>query len=132
MRVKVTSRTTRLSIFVIDFLSFFILVFIIFSVLKEIQPKSQSFIIDNNRFIAFILYFSYYFIFEFAFSATIGKLITKTKVVDSINLSKPPILKIFLRTFCRFIPLEALYIFINENKLTLHDLLSKTTVIHVS
>jgi uncharacterized RDD family membrane protein YckC len=132
MRVKVSSRTTRLSIFVIDILSFFILVLIIFSAIKEIQPKFQSFIIDNNRFIAFILYFSYYFIFEFAFSATIGKLITKTKVVDSINLSKPSILKIFFRTLCRFIPLEAFYVLINENKLTLHDLLSKTTVIHIS
>jgi uncharacterized RDD family membrane protein YckC len=47
-------------------------------------------------------------------------------------LSKPSMLKIFLRTVCRFIPLEAFYILINENKLTLHDLLSKTTVIHVS
>lgn len=121
---------TRLIIFVIDFFSFIILVFTTLFLLKAFIPSLNDFIIKYNRLVSFLLFFFYYFFLESIFSRTVGKFFTKTKVIDTLTLSKPSFLKVFIRTISRFIPLEVFYIFMNENNLTLHDLLSKTTVIY--
>lgn len=118
--------------FIIDTMVFSIIAVLIVSILIKYHPAFKVYSPQNNRILAFVLYFLYYFIFEIAFSSTPGKLITKTKVADNLSFSQPSILKIFIRTICRFIPLEALSIFFDENNLTLHDRISKTTVINKS
>lgn len=122
--------TTRFLNFIVDTLAFTFLAVITILILKKYLPSFQEYSVNNNRLIAFILYFFYYFIFELTLSSTLGKLITKTKVVDRISLSRPSALKILIRTFCRFIPLEGFSIFFNEKKYVLHDLISRTTVIN--
>ena len=73
------------------------------------------------QLIPFVLYF---FISEFFFFATIGKYVMKLKVI----YQKPHFNSIFIRTFCRFIPLELLsFIFFGDE--LLHDKLSKTRVV---
>lgn len=131
MKFRSVDRTTRLAIFFIDLIAFFAIVFITFFLLKVFIPSSYTIIVTYNRLISFISFFLYYFIFESVSGKTLGKIITKTKIVDSETKSKPSFSKVLIRTLARFIPLEALYILINEKKLTLHDLLSKTTVIYV-
>jgi len=116
--------------FIIDSTVFIIIAVIVVSILVRTHPSFQTYNPNNNRILAFILYFSYYFLFEVAFSSTPGKLITKTKVVDNLTFSRPSILKVFIRTLCRFIPFEAFTIFFYENNLTWHDIISKTTVIN--
>jgi uncharacterized RDD family membrane protein YckC len=130
MNYKSVDRTTRLVIFLIDLITFFVIVLISFFLLKVFIPSSYSIILAYNRLISFVSFFLYYFIFESISDKTVGKIITKTKIVDSETKSKPSIYKVLIRTLARFIPLEALYILLNEKKLTLHDLISKTTVIY--
>ena len=130
MRNTQANMLTRFLNFLIDSIVFAIIAIIIVSILVRYLPAFKVYNQLNNRIIAFVLYFLYYFLFEIAFSSTPGKFITKTKVADNLTFSRPSILKIFIRTLCRFIPFEALTIFFDENNLTWHDKISKTTVIN--
>lgn len=69
----------------------------------------------------------YYLVLEGLTGRTIGKLITRTKVVDG-NGMKPVFSKILIRTAVRFIPLEWFSHF-NEDCQGWHDKFSKTMVI---
>jgi uncharacterized RDD family membrane protein YckC len=116
--------------FLLDMFAISFLTIITILILKGFLQSFQDYSLRNNRIITFILYFLYYFIFESSLSTTLGKLITKTKVVDQISLSKPSLLKIILRTLCRFIPFEGIAIFFSEKNRPLHDIISRTTVIY--
>jgi len=75
-----------------------------------------------------VVFFCYYFLFELFFGKTIGKMLTKTIVVDQ-NGNKPRALRLIIRTLLRMIPVEGLsFLFGNYG---LHDLLSKTTVVKI-
>jgi uncharacterized RDD family membrane protein YckC len=63
---------------------------------------------------------------EIKFQKTLGKFITKTKVVK-MNGEKPENSDIILRTFCRFLPFDRLSFVFTKNGF--HDFLSKTKVI---
>jgi hypothetical protein len=90
---------------------------------------SVLYLIEGNEYIllffgfdgVFVLYFS---VMEFKFK-TLGKFITKTKVV--IKGRKPSINDIMRRTFCRLIPFDRLSFLFMENGI--HDGLSNTRVI---
>lgn len=130
MRKNDVTIITRFCNFLIDILTIAFLTITTILILKEFLPSFQEYSVRNNRIITFILYFSYYFIFESSLSTTFGKLITKTKVVDQISISQPSRLKIIIRTLCRFIPFEGVSIFFTEKKRSLHDIISRTTVIY--
>lgn len=69
------------------------------------------------------LYYAYYFVFESTSGQTIGKMITKTKVV-SVNEPNRVVLNIFWRTISRLIPIDILsYLFSSRG---IHDILSQT------
>ena len=121
--------STRFINFLIDMFAFTIIAIIVILILKNYLPSFKEYSVQNNRLITFILYFSYYFIFELLTSTTIGKLITKTKVVDIKSLSRPSVIKILVRTLSRFIPLEGLSILLNDKKQIWHDQISGTTII---
>ena len=74
------------------------------------------------------IFMGYYFILEFLTQKTLGKVITKTKVV-SMTGSKPSAVQIFIRTICRCIPFEYLSYLISTAGL--HDRLSATRVINI-
>lgn len=63
---------------------------------------------------------------EYKFQKTIGKLITKTKVL-SADGENAQIGDIIVRTFCRLIPLDRLSFLFASNGF--HDRLSNTTVV---
>lgn len=72
------------------------------------------------------LYFLYYIYLEYNYQTTLGKHLTKTKVVKA-NGQKPGLNDIIVRTLCRLIPFDRFsYIFTSNG---FHDYLSKTTVI---
>lgn len=71
-------------------------------------------------------FFAYYIMMEVVFQKTLGKFITKTKVV-TIRGTKPKEQDIVLRTFCRLIPFDHLSFLFTKNGF--HDHLSKTKVI---
>ncbi len=123
-------RSTRFYNFLIDSIIFIVLALIIVPLIVRYVPAFRVYNVQNNRILAFSIYFLYYFLFEVTLSSTPGKLLTKTRVVDKFTFSKSSVFKVFIRTLCRFIPLEALTIFFDENNLTWHDKISKTTVIN--
>jgi uncharacterized RDD family membrane protein YckC len=130
MRKEQARLIVRFLNFLIDSIIFGILSYIVVSLLVRYHSALQVYNIGLLRFTAFLIYFLYYFIFETVFSATPGKLITKSKLVEKNTFLKPSIPKVFVRTMCRFIPLEAFSIFFTGNNLVWHDLLSKTIVIN--
>ena len=112
---------TRLINFSIDSITYFLLVMIVVWLLKS------QIHIGEVRTIFIFGYFCYYFIFELAFGKTIGKMITKTKVVSENSYSRPSLIQILIRTLVRVIPIYFLFhFFIGKG---LHDLLSKTILI---
>lgn len=70
--------------------------------------------------------FTYYFILEFYFQKTLGKIVTHSKVVTE-NGEKSTFRKIILRTIYRFIPIDWISFIFSRNGM--HDKLSKTKVI---
>ena len=71
-----------------------------------------------------LVYYLYYFIFELTIGQTIGKMITKTKVVSVDQNEKISLVSIFIRTFSRLIPIDILSYIFSVNGI--HDILSKT------
>ena len=71
-----------------------------------------------------LLYYVYYFTFELTTGQTIGKMITKTKVVNIDKREKLGFKRIFIRTMSRLIPIDFIFYMFSSNGF--HDILSKT------
>ena len=71
-------------------------------------------------------FIGYYSIMEIKFQKTVGKFVTKTRVIK-LNGEKPKNSDIISRTFCRLIPFDRIsFIFFYYG---IHDMLSKTKVV---
>lgn len=79
---------------------------------------------ENLKYLMIIFYYIYYFIFELTTGQTIGKMITKTIVVNTNSSEKPNFKRIFIRTISRLIPIDFLSYLFTLNGI--HDILSKT------
>lgn len=112
------SKLTRLYNFLIDSVMFFLFVLFFATLVQKFVEKATL-----KYFMIFFYYF-YYLILEAFFGQTIGKMITKTIVVDSQTGQKPNFSKILVRTLARLIPIDFLSYFFVPNGI--HDLLSKT------
>jgi uncharacterized RDD family membrane protein YckC len=125
---NVVSSGIRFLHYIIDFIIAYLLILVIFIILGLfIKPTSNSFIGELFTYITILgAFFAYYAIMEIKFQKTIGKFITKTKVVK-IDGNKPNVSEIIIRTICRLIPFDGIsYLFVKNG---LHDYLSKTKVI---
>jgi uncharacterized RDD family membrane protein YckC len=86
-------------------------------------PSWASFIVVVAAFVG------YYVVFEHTIGATIGKLVTRTKVVARDG-GKPTLGQIVGRTFARYIPLEPFSCLSDDGGW--HDTLSKTRVVRLT
>ncbi len=117
---EMNGKTLRLVNFLIDSAIYFLIMFGILILFKDVIPQ------QNVKWISIIVYFLYYFILESTTGQTIGKIITRSKVVSSTESKNYFFLRIILRTMTRFIPIDILtYLFSFRG---LHDWISKTTV----
>ena len=124
---NVVNSGTRFVNFLIDIIIWFILAFILsFIIDLFIQPTDQGIITLFGYFLIFGTFIAYYAIMEMKFQKTVGKFITKTKVVK-MDGTKPENSDIIARTFCRLIPFDRLSFLFTKNGF--HDSLSKTKVI---
>tara|TARA_R110002012_G_scaffold321930_1_gene552440 strand:- start:23529 stop:23885 length:357 start_codon:yes stop_codon:yes gene_type:complete len=113
--MKEIDKGTRLTNYLIDLFIIFILSIIVIVIFQAN---------DAISYIFYAVMFAYYCIFEGMSGQTLGKLVTKTKVVGK-NGEKPPLTKIFFRSFLRLIPFDALsYLFGSEQGI--HDTYSRT------
>ena len=73
-------------------------------------------------------YIFYYFIQEYIFNTSIGKLIFKLRVVSAVKGDKPTLTQIIIRSFTRLIPIN-IFFFFTKRPIGLHDIVSKTVVL---
>ncbi|GAB3636899.1 hypothetical protein GCM10027422_24890 [Hymenobacter arcticus] len=85
---------------------------------------------EYYRFAVFGVMFAYYATAEMAFKRTIGKLLTGTHLVTQDD-SAPSSGQLFIRTLCRFLPLEPFSLLFSRRKMAWHDKLSATKVIYL-
>jgi len=81
----------------------------------------------DQRLMFLIVFLCYYISTEYIFNQTLGKIITKTKVVNE-NKTKPSFGRIILRTFLRLNPFDS-YSYLFGTEIGAHDSLSKTLLI---
>jgi len=115
--------------FIIDFNIWLILTFIISFIIGFLIPVTAE-IQGVLTLFTYVLFFgtfiAYYTILEIKFQKTVGKFVTKTKVVK-MNGEKPENGDIISRTFCRLIPFDRISFLFMKNGI--HDMLSKTKVV---
>ncbi|WP_188768913.1 RDD family protein [Emticicia aquatilis] len=113
--------------FLIDYLAFTIFLIIFFVLGGDIVG-----LVDNSifTFLYFVLIFGFPFVnyiyLEGKYGKSIGKFVTKTSVVK-FDGTKISFKDSFIRTLCRFIPIDFIFAFMDDT-LTLHDKISKTYV----
>ena len=115
---KIMKKRTRLYNFLIDSTIFFIIV-LIFSMLLKNHIERQGL-----KYLMILLYYVYYFTFELTTGKTFGKMITKTRVVNTDNDRKPNFTRILIRTISRLIPIDIISYAFSSNGI--HDIISKT------
>jgi uncharacterized RDD family membrane protein YckC len=123
----IANSTLRSINFIIDIVAIFLIyrstAYIIQKLLNIISIREILFLNRTTVFIVFILYF---ILAENMFQKTLGKIITKTKVVN-LDGEKPNFVNITIRTFSRLIPFDGIsYLYSISG---FHDKLSKTIVI---
>ena len=116
-------KRVRLYNFLIDTAVCF-LVAILFSILlKDIVSQ------EILKYIFIPMYSLYYFIMEWTTGQTVGKMITRSKVVTSETDERPSVSSILIRSLCRLIPVDFFtYFFI---PMGIHDRISKTELKHL-
>jgi len=118
---KMTSRTLRFVNFLLDTTIYLAFVLIFFLSFRNVITK------ENVKWISILVYFLYYFLFEYFTGQTIGKIVTKSKVISSTTDNNYFLIRIGVRTIMRFIPFDILSYLFTANGL--HDWISKTKVI---
>ena len=127
----VENNSVNSSIRFVNFLIDFVVIFIFYGL---VVPNFEQFLTLTSkaelmiyRIGTLILFFAIYYIpFEYKYQKTLGKIITKTKVVN-FEGEKPELGDIVSRTFCRLIPFDRFSFFFTRNGF--HDAISKTKVI---
>jgi uncharacterized RDD family membrane protein YckC len=113
--------------FLIDFIVIFLLYFIIVPVIEAFLPlvnQTERAIYRIGSLVFFVAL--YYIPLEYGLQKTLGKIVTKTKVV-TLEGNKPELIDIISRTFCRLIPFDRFSFFYSRNGF--HDAISRTKVI---
>lgn len=83
---------------------------------------------NMENYILLPLYFlSYYVFFELSWSRSIGKIFTKSIVVDTSG-RRPSFKQIIIRSFCRLIPIDP-FTFFGKRSTGWHDTISNTRVV---
>jgi len=137
--LQLASMGARVKAFVIDDLSITLLVLVV--LWDSVQASNGDFIaimtIMNSAFFQIIfIKFLYQTFFIWYYGATIGKLISKIKVIDFDSFGKVSLVNSALRSAGRIISEMIFYIgfivaFFTDSRQTLHDKFGKTLVVNV-
>jgi uncharacterized RDD family membrane protein YckC len=127
INTNIVSQWIRLIHFIVDFIAFCIIFIILGTLIGYIIHTTDQLAFGLINYSMLLISFFAYFVFmEFKYQKTIGKFLTKTKVV--LKDGQPPLLNdIIIRTLCRLIPLDQFSFIFTRNGF--HDYLSNTTVI---
>ena len=128
--------------YVVDILIIYALIFVfafIGGIIIEITSPGLLIDVDeesmNYKMITYLLFYTiyvlYYTICEGLMGKTLGKFISKTKVIDNDTNVKPTFTIAFIRSLCRLIPLDAISFFFYDAG-GWHDRISKTRVVKIA
>lgn len=124
---KKVKSAIRLLNFIIDSIAFLIVFAILGFIIGLFYNTDNQVIIQLAGYVLLaVAFFGYYIFMEYKYQKTIGKLITKTKVMRADG-EKAQLGDIIARTFCRLIPFDRLSFIFTSNGF--HDRLSNTTLI---
>ena len=111
----------RMLNFIIDTGIIIVLMYFFYVSLSELPRLFTKFII--------LTYFGYYIYFEHKYQKTIGKYITKTKLVN-VDGEKATMTQIVQRTFSRLLPFDPFTFFFPKRDMEFHDVFTNTKVIN--
>lgn len=98
-------------------------------IVKQNADLNQGGVVEfNSPYIILAIYVLYYILLEGLFGVTIGKLLTKTKVVTNDG-EKVPIGNIIVRSLSRLLFFEVFFFF-KPKPVGLHDSLARTIVVN--
>ncbi len=130
-------RQRTLAFIIDDFLITFIFLFIYWDNIISVSNDLVSILVVMNEFImqVLLLKFIYHTFFVWYYGATVGKIITKIRVVDYNHFGRVSIFTSMIRSFFRLVSEMFFYIgfvfaFFNEGRQTLHDKIGRTLVIN--
>ncbi|QKF82070.1 RDD family protein [Halarcobacter ebronensis] len=136
--LELASIRSRAFAFVIDdFLVTLIVILIYWDKIAIAGDDVMSALIIMNDFILQVLFlkFLYQSFFVWYYGATVGKIVTKIKVIDFYNFGKVSITSAMLRSIFRIVSEMFFYIgfifaFFNDGRQTFHDKLGRTLVVN--
>jgi uncharacterized RDD family membrane protein YckC len=124
-----------ISMTVDDLLVSLIIVFAFSSQFAKAENYEQVLILTNELFgFIFTAYTLYHWIFIAIYGKTIGKMITKTRVIDVETFDNPSWFRSFLRSLMRnfdemFFYMGMAYALVDPLNRTIHDIIGKTVVV---
>jgi uncharacterized RDD family membrane protein YckC len=118
----------RLGNFIVDMIIILVIISVFQLGIYFLYPEIADINSISMKILTYSIWFLYYFLFEKYTNKTIGKMLTKTIIVDNEG-NKPSTTQIFIRSVIRLIPFEALTYLYGLRGLGLHDLISKTKVV---
>ena len=123
---KLVPSSIRLVHSIVDLITLMILYFILASIVMLWFDLEQNKSTLPLLLLMILSFFINYAVMELMFQKTVGKFITKTKVV-TLNGDKPSVNDILIRTLCRLIPFDRLSFLFTKSGF--HDKISHTTVV---
>ena len=134
--LKVASLSKRIIAMTIDDMLISLLIVIAFfnSFANAKTYEEMMILVDKLFGFIFIAYTIYHWVFVALYGKTIGKMVTKIRVVDVETLDNPSHLKAFLRSFVRnfdemFFYMGMAYAIVDPLNRAIHDIVGKCVVI---
>ncbi len=134
--LRVASLTKRIiSMSIDDFLVSLIIFLAFIDSFSQIKTYDEMIVLIDSLFVyVFIAYTLYHWIFVALYGKTIGKMITKTKVVDIKTLSTPSWSSAFVRSLIRnfdemFLYLGVMYAIFDPFNRAIHDIAGRCVVV---
>ena len=136
--LELASMPSRIIAFIIDDLLIslvFVLLFWDQITSSDDQMRNMLIIISEHVIQVLLLKFIYQGFFVWYYGATIGKIVTKIRVIDYNNFGKVTLTSSLIRSGTRIFSEYILYIgfiigFFNDGKQTLHDKIGRTLVVN--
>lgn len=137
--LELASMRSRAFAFVIDdFLITFLVLIVFWDNIGTESNDLGALLVTMNEFVWPVLFvkFLYQGFFIWYYGATIGKIITKIRVIDHDTLNRVSLFSAMLRSSARIVSEMFFYIgfiigFFNDGRQTLHDKLGRTLVVNV-
>ncbi|PLY05374.1 MAG: RDD family protein [Arcobacter sp.] len=131
------TRSRALAFVIDDFLITFIVLIMYWDKISVVGNDLETVLVVMNEYVwqILLLKFIYQTLFVWYYGATVGKIITKIKVIDYTHLGRVSIFTSISRSLLRLVSEMFFYVgfvfaFFNDGRQTFHDKIAKTLVVN--